>query len=92
LRGTPPIFLSLALILSACADLPDVSATISPTAQATAYPELIPLAPLLATLPPPGDTPDLPQGRAAPPAQPTDLDTRTENLQSQADALRNAAL
>lgn len=92
MRSTPPILLSVTLALSGCADLPDVSSTVSPAAQASGYPQLIPLAPLLATLPPAETPSDMPQAALPAPSAPVDLDTRRQALQSRADALREAAL
>lgn len=90
LRCTYPVLLSLTIALSGCADLPDVAATLSPASRAADFPDLVPLAPLLAGLPPPGEAPVIPQGRAASSLRPADLDARTERLKSRAEALRNA--
>ncbi len=92
MRSTTPILLSLTLVLGGCPALPDAPTSAAPTAQAAAYPELIPLAPLLATLPPPGAPVDMPRATLPAPSAPDDLITRREALQSRADALREAAL
>lgn len=90
-----PLFLCIPPMLAACADLPDVETTISPVSQTAQFPDLVPLGPLLATLPPPEDAPETRQTRRAQTnnvTRPIDLDTRTEQLQNRAQALREAPI
>lgn len=80
-------------VLAGCAQLPAVDATISEASQSAAFPELVPLGPLLATVDPMAQAPDV-RGRARAPAggDAQDLDDRARLLRLRAEALRAAPL
>ncbi|WJY20264.1 hypothetical protein QTA57_10245 [Fontisubflavum oceani] len=76
---------TLPLLLAACGDpLPDLQSRLSPTAQTAAFPELVPLGPLLA------------EADAVPPRTAEEegqsLDARSEDLRRRANALRRLQL